>query len=268
MVNQNIIKNLKINKDKNIGNVIVVVEGEEDEFKLLKQIFEKILDYNCVYIKRGNKNKVVYRSKNNKNSVVTIINTKSSNIETVLSDKDYKEQLFSLISDNYNNSLKNVPIYILWDRDRESHSAFLIKKLLKIFGSSRDNDYDMNGLLLLSYPCIEAYELSTFKKRSWMIDFKTSSEAKANIRMQKHDKNYNNHKINENSILLAIGNMNNTLKEFNIFDYDIDNFKSTNLKIFDKEERYYKETKKIKVLSLISIMLFDLGIIEEIDKKQ
>ena len=32
---QNTIKNLKINKDKSIGEIVIVVEGESEEFRLL-----------------------------------------------------------------------------------------------------------------------------------------------------------------------------------------------------------------------------------------
>ena len=41
---QDTIKNLKINKNKSIGEVIIVVEGEFDEFRLLKHIFTKVLN--------------------------------------------------------------------------------------------------------------------------------------------------------------------------------------------------------------------------------
>ncbi len=36
---QNTIKHLKINKNKAIGEIVIVVEGETEEFKLLKHIF-------------------------------------------------------------------------------------------------------------------------------------------------------------------------------------------------------------------------------------
>ena len=42
---QDTIKSLKINIKRNIGTVILVVEGEEYEFKLLKKIFRDILHY-------------------------------------------------------------------------------------------------------------------------------------------------------------------------------------------------------------------------------
>lgn len=265
MESQATIKKLKINKNKNIGNVVIVVEGEEEEFKLLKQIFEKILDYSCTYIKRKSKEKIIYKSKVNKNSVVTIINTNSSNMKSILSDKDYKNDLFDLLSSNYGCSLKNVPIYLIWDRDRESNSTLVVKKMLETFGNSRDNDFDMNGLLLLSYPCLEVYELATFYKKAWKSEFSTSSDAKSEIKKLKHKKNYSNHKMNETSLLLAAENMNRSLLNMGINNYDVDSFKNINLKIFKNEEEYYKNNRTIMALSLISIMFMDLGIIEEID---
>lgn len=36
---------LTIRKNKRIGTVILIVEGEDEEFKLLKRIFHSILDY-------------------------------------------------------------------------------------------------------------------------------------------------------------------------------------------------------------------------------
>lgn len=50
---QNTIKNLKINKNKTIGEIVVVVEGESEEFKLMKYIFTNVLDYNYIPIKRN-----------------------------------------------------------------------------------------------------------------------------------------------------------------------------------------------------------------------
>ena len=84
---QNIIKNLKINKEKNIGTIVVVVEGEEDEFRLLKHIFTEILEYNYISIKR---NKIIqheFISKNNKNTVI-VANTNSSSIKSIIDDND------------------------------------------------------------------------------------------------------------------------------------------------------------------------------------
>ena len=57
--------------------------------------------------------------------------------------------------------------------------------------------------------------------------------------------------------------MNYGLEKFGINDYELDSFKNTNIRVFDKEEEYYNENGRIKILSLVSIMLFDLGILFE-----
>ena len=115
---QNTIKNLKINKNKTVGTVVIVVEGEEDEFRLLKHIFTKILNYNYVSMKRNKTMQHEFVSKNNKNTII-VANTKSSSIKTVIDDKEYKDKLYTLLKHDYNKSLKNVNIYIIWDRDKE-----------------------------------------------------------------------------------------------------------------------------------------------------
>lgn len=42
------INSLKINFKRNIGTVIIIVEGEKDEFNILKQIFRDILHYRYI----------------------------------------------------------------------------------------------------------------------------------------------------------------------------------------------------------------------------
>lgn len=42
------IKSLKINLKRNIGTILIIVEGASDEFELLKQIFRNVLHYNYI----------------------------------------------------------------------------------------------------------------------------------------------------------------------------------------------------------------------------
>lgn len=256
---QTITKNLKINKEKSIGEIIIVVEGESEEFKLLKHIFTNILDYNYIPLKRNKTIKDSFKSKTNKNSTVIVANTSNSNIKSIITDNDYKDKLYSLISKEYHKSLKNTPIYILWDRDRESNEKEFIKKSLETFSNSLDNDnYEMNGLLLLSYPCIETYEISNFNKRLWKKTFISSKEAK----QYKKELSISMENITEKTLLLALENMHKILLEFGILTYDPSNFKSINNRIFNKIEEIYKHNKYMIPLSLISIMLVDLKIID------
>ena len=256
---QNITKNLKINKDKSIGEIVIVVEGESEEFKLLKHIFTNVLDYNYVPLKRNKTIRDSFTSKTNKNSTVIVANTSNSNIKSILNDKEYKDKLYTLLANDYHKSLKNTPIYILWDRDRDSNDKAFVKKSLEKFSNSLDNDnYEMNGILLLSYPCIEIYEISNFNKILWKNTFNTSK----NLKKYKKELSISIENITEKTLLLAHENMHRILLEFGIYEYDPSNFKNINNKIFTKMEEIYKNNKYILPLSLISIMLVDLGIIE------
>ncbi|MHC1773564.1 MAG: hypothetical protein AB9907_17860 [Flexilinea sp.] len=46
-------KSFKLNKEKNIGNVIFILEGSRTEFVLLETIFVKLLGYSLEQLKRG-----------------------------------------------------------------------------------------------------------------------------------------------------------------------------------------------------------------------
>lgn len=256
------IKNLEINKNKKIGEVVILVEGESEEFKLLKHIFTKILNYNYHAIRRNKIMHDKFVSKSNNNSTVIIANTTSSNIKSIMEDDNYKDKLYELLKKEYNKNLKNVPIYILWDRDYDSNDSNVVKKSLETFGSSLDNEYDMNGLLLLSYPCIESFELSNFDKKLWKKRFKTSDEVKREMNSIVP----NIHSINEQTLLLAIENLNRTLKMYGINSYDPSYFKDINMKVYNSEESEYVKNKVCNALSLIGIMLIDLGIINEKEK--
>ena len=49
-------KSLKINLKRNIGTVLIIVEGASDEFDLLKHIFKNVFHYNYIQKSRNQKN--------------------------------------------------------------------------------------------------------------------------------------------------------------------------------------------------------------------
>ena len=262
---QNTIKNLRINKHKTIGTIVIVVEGEEDEFRLLKHIFTKILDYNYISMKRKKIMQHEFQSKTNKNCNVIVANTKSSSIKTITDENEYKDKLYNLLKTEFNKNLKNTRIYIIWDRDKDTKKDKTIqsyyKKAINTFTNSMDNNYEMNGILLLSYPCHESYNLSNFDKRLYQYNYNTSDECKKAFNSSKHYIK----DINEQTLLVAVQNMHNSMLKYNIRNYDLDNFKRTNEIIYRKQEENFKNNKYFNALSLISIMLIDLGIIEDYD---
>lgn len=209
MESQSIIKNLKINKDKAIGDVVVIVVEGLDEFKLLKHIFTKVLNYNYSAFRRNKVMKDTFISPNAKSTII-IVNTENSNIKSILGDKNYKDKLYELLKVDFRRSLKNVPIYILWDRDHGSNDIVDIQNTLNVFGNSLDNNYEMNGLLLLSYPCFECYELSNFNKKFWKTKILTSEDAKK-LNKAKYPKLKD---IDEKSLLVAVFNMQNTFESY------------------------------------------------------
>lgn len=261
---QNTIKNLKINKNKCIGTIVIVVEGEDDEFRLLKHIYTNVLNYSYISMKRNKVMKHEFVSKDKRNTVI-VANTESSSIKTIIDDDDYKDKLYALLRKDYNRSLKNTNIYIIWDRDKDSNDDKTVqgyyKEAINTFCSSLDNDYDMNGLLLLSYPCHESYNLSNFKKRLYNEKFNISDDCKKEFNKSR----FSIKNINEKSLLLAVENMHRSLLNYNIREYDPSNLKRVNMNVYRKEEECFRNNGYFEALSLISIMLIDLGIIEEID---
>ncbi len=251
------VKTLKINKDKNIGKVLILVEGEKSEFDLLEKIFTKVFDYTYKEFSKNNNIKKEYISKVNKNSKIIVANTDNSNIGSIL-DESYRDRLLPKLEEEYGDSLKNVRTYIIWDRDK--NDSKITKKAINLFTDSLNNDYEMNGLLIISYPCLEIYELSNYKKGLWKINFKTSLKVKKEWSKYSHGKKLH---LNSASLLLATLNMHKALLELGIFSYNIQGFKITNKKIFEKEEKQYKDNNYYKSLSLINIMLIDLGLIIE-----
>ncbi len=78
-----------------------------------------------------------------------------------------------------------------------------------------------------------------------------------------HESIFSIKNINDKTLLLAVENMHRSLLNYNIREYDPSNFKQINTKVYKKEEECYKNNKYFEALSLISVMLIDLGIIEQ-----
>ena len=71
---------IKLNKDKRIGKVLYLVEGEKDEVDLLKLIYKDILKYNIVYYNKTNNVAIKERVSNDLFSVVYIVPMENSAI--------------------------------------------------------------------------------------------------------------------------------------------------------------------------------------------
>ena len=251
-------KFLKINFKRNIGTVLIVVEGASYEFDLLKQIFRKIFHYNYIEKSRNQhnfKNYDEFVMKGNENSRVIVINAKNSNLSSIKKDENYLNEIYKQLYLEYQIDVKNINIYFIWDRDNESNPKDVTKDLLSRLGNSIENkNGEMNGLLLLSYPCIESFTISNFDKH-------TISLKEKDLKKYVKDNDYKVNKINKYTLLNATVMMNKGLLEFGISKYDLDDFSKTFLKVFNEQETILDSKKYYNLLSLISIIFLDLNII-------
>lgn len=240
---------MKLIQNKSIGTVIYVVEGFVGEAELLKEIYHKILHYRVVEYK--NTNKICLYDGNNRYSRIYIIPAEHSAIKKFKPKSDYFEKIYSRLSNEYNLDVESSAVYFLFDRDKESNRPGIISKNISIYKNSRDNGYEMNGLFLLSYPCLESFYYNCNKKN---IFFKNSQDAKNDL---------NNKNITEQKLIDGLKQLFKIFKDYEIsFKLEnLDDFSSINNEVFKKEEDEY-QNKGYHALSLIFFSLIDLGIID------
>lgn len=258
----------KINlvKNKRIGRVLFIVEGLDDEMRILHRIFCTIYGYNYEKLDRNGKY-AKYTPKdttNDVNSSIFVINTKESNIKDIEDIKDadgYLNNLFVKLINKYQFPVDKSAIYYIFDRDFDSNKdAKLIEKLIYKLRNSRDgfdDEYD-KGLLLLSYPAIESFITANFIEDAWNLQFQNGSDLKRYL----HNFQYTSQRINEESLISSVNELLKAFDKLGVSEYDLDDFYKTNKIVYDYEENNYKEKRKYNVISLLSIALLDLGLIE------
>lgn len=262
--------NIRLKKDKSIGNVLFIVEGEKTEFLILRKIFNEIFGYHYEEVNRKGKNFKKYQSKEHKNSSVFVINTEDSTIKSICNKKDYLDNMFELLIDDYKFDVDNSFIYFIFDRDRDpktetdEHRQY-IKHLIKSLTNSLDIDesrddefiFDRQGLLILSYPCAESFIAANFIPDTYTVSHRIGKELKSDLGSRK----LQHSQISEQSLKMATVEMLKYMKTMHEKDLDIDGFKDLNLEIFEKQDQFYEQNKSYRLLSLIPIILIDLGLI-------
>lgn len=250
---------IQLNKEKSIGKVLYIIEGAKTEPIVLHRIFCNIFDYQVETILR-NKGYHKYNSKDNPFSQVFVINAEESNIKHIAKDNEFLNNLFKELIETYDFDVDNAAIYYLFDRDNQSNTdTTFINGLISELGNSRDNEgFNRQGLLLLSYPSIEAFTLSNFENDCFEKKFKLGKDLKQYL----HACRYNQQHISEESILHAITEMFKAFDTMNITNLNIDSMEACNGEIFKHQENEYKKEELYNSLSLLSISLLDLGLIE------
>ena len=159
----------------------------------------------------------------------------------------------------YSLDTTNAAVYYIFDRDNESNMYSEAEKHIGILRNSRDNGIEANGLLLMSYPCIEAYI------KLCVDDF--SGELIASPKLLKqavNDAKYQYAKLGEDSIIKACNNMLMGIRIIcgrDLKTDDLDDFAEIGNKILVDENTLYLEKKQYMLLSLLSIAFIDLGLL-------
>ena len=254
--------NIILNKNKNIGKVVFIVEGDKKEHSLLGHIFKEILNYTLVDIKRYKPPYLKYTSRQNADSKVFVVSAQSSNIKYAgKTGQDYLDHVFAFLYEEYELDISNAAVYYIFDRDSESNLYSETEKLAKILKNSRDNGIDANGLLLLSYPCIEAYIKQCVDN---YLQGETVESPKS-LKAITSKPEYQYSKIDVAGIITACNNMLLGIRDIygrKLTAIDLDDFEGINAKILSSENNTYLNHKQYILLSLLSVAFLDLGILE------
>ncbi len=252
---------MKINKDKSVGRVLFIVEGGRTEFNLLRRIFCDVLEYEYIQKTRQSDNFKVYKSRSNNTSKIAVINTEESNISDICDENCYLDSIYEMLISEYNFPVDRAAIYYIFDRDPKSNiDVPLIKKLISQLRNAYENEDGLRGgLLLLSYPSIESYVVANFIDDTYLMELALGEEVKAYVAAQNTQIQRN--KITEDTVKKAASEMMKYIKAEQI-TFDIDNMGHTNSEVFERQEARYSQNKTYRLVSLLSVALIDLGIIE------
>ena len=254
--------NIRLNKDKNIGKVVYVVEGGKRELNLLSHIFSHIFDYSVVIAPREKLPYLKYESKKNKLSRVLLVSAYQSNIGFAANQKgqDYLNEVFKVLYEDYKLELSNAATYFIFDRDPQSNKSEEYRQLIPILKNSRDNGMDINGLLLESFPSIESYTKSC-------IDDTVDEWGKSakELKLKVSGAQYQQDKIHNEQVIKACQNMLSSIIKITdrkLEERDLDDFAEINMMLFEREEDYFTQKELYRLLSLLSVSFMDLGLIE------
>lgn len=246
-----------INKSKNVGNVIFILEGSVTEFDLLKKVFVDILGYQFEELRRTNTSGFLLHG-HNPHSRIVGINFKGNRLFDIIEEE--KNELFFRISDELGIKPENAAIYYIYDRDVKSYGIDEVRTYVEKYQDPYGTDIGDQGQLILSYPALESYTVSCFRDKT----YETSYELGRELKQYAAQNSYTIQMLrNETHIIHATSEMDCALSSYGIDEYDLDNLGQTLLDLYDCEQQAYLDTRKFSLVSALSFVLLELGVIEE-----
>ena len=248
--------NMKLNPNRRIGKVLYLVEGDVDEVIILERIFSRLLNYSVVTYDKRFDNVTCLVKPNDKYSKVFIVPMKYSAVSKIESSADYIEYVYQRLK-SFGLEKEECARYLLFDRDEGSNTHDMLKHLFSVFKNSLDNELEINGLLLLSYPCVQSFYCECFNDHTRL----SSSHL-----MKSYTNKYDINDVDENKLLNgAESMMKMILSIINQPSFDVnnlDNMQAVNTDILINQDDMFSIKHLYNTLSLLFISLIDLGIIE------
>lgn len=249
-----------LNRNKRIGNVVIIAEGENPEFSIIENVFHNVLGYSVQKYKRSEKD-IVELTGTDEYSKVTIINSPTNNINSIdnaidFYDLYYKEVFVKLGIDLFTDS-----VYVLFDRDPNNNRYGTVKNLIEKLTESQNDSEEMNGLLLLNYPSIESFTYSLYVDKSYDLHKRLGSEMKEVV----NSLNLNSKVMSEENLIHATNGFINFLIENKFLDKDtdlLDNLNVIGKPILDFQQEEYTRLNTFSCISQLVEILVDLQIIE------
>lgn len=144
-----------------------------------------------------------------------------------------------------------------------NHYIF-IKNILYSFGLIIQDNDDYNGLLLLSYPSVEAFTLSVFEDKSYLHEAYAGNDLKNYIVEQ----DYTNKKLKKSIRLQTVVTEFLNALTFCGITYDTtlaDNLGAIGLELYNVESKHYEDNNTYFCISQLVEILIDLGIVDLFD---
>lgn len=247
---------MKLNPTKRIGKVLYLVEGDVDEVIILSHVFGKILNYTVVSYDKRNDNVTCLVNPKDKYSRVFIVPMKYSAVSKIESSTDYIDFIYHRLK-AFGLEKDECAKYLIFDRDNSSNTHETLIHLFKTFKNSLDNDLEINGLLLISYPCVQSFLCECFGDQTRL----SSSSL-----MKQYTSQFKVEDIAEEELLNGVEIMMRTL--FNItlqpvFNVnELDDMESINAKVLNYQDQHLVSKHVYVTLSMLFISFIDLGIID------
>lgn len=250
---------MRINREKHIGRVLFIVEGSKTEFVLLRRIFCDLLGYS--YLEKRRNRPDFFVSLQDKYSQVAVINTQESNIRDISENDTFLDEIMDMLRERYQFPIDQSAIYYLFDRDPKSNlDVPLIQRYIKTLADPYENAGNYKaGQLLLSYPSIESYVVSSFTENANLLRFSLGADVKAYIGQ---NPNIQMNKFSEETLIHAAQEFLRYLSTEGLKDWDIDHFSPTSSVVFIKQEEYFLKESGFKLFSMLTLAFLQMGLLE------